>query len=134
MKRQYLFLLLVCVILYLSYLIVSYKYKEYQINTRIWFLEETNETLAQEIRKNKETLEYFNTKAYKNKVLKKEQSMKNKWEKVIFITNEEIFQTFTQEEVVLSFESIQDIQPNIYDSMTNYQKWMYFLFQTDIRK
>ena len=70
--------MLVCIILYLSYLIVSYKYKEYKINTHISFLEESTQKLSDEIRANKEILEYYNTKAFKNKILKKEQSLKNK--------------------------------------------------------
>ncbi len=134
MKRQYVFLFLIFIILYLSYLIVSYKYKEYQTNNRIYFLEEQNNLLAQEIRNNKETLEFYNTKAYKNKLLKEEQSLKNKGEKVILIINEETFQTYTQSESNVVIQDFFYNEPNIYDSMTIFQKWIYFLFQKDIRK
>jgi cell division protein FtsL len=133
MKRQYLFLVLVCIILYLSYLIVSYKYKEYKINNRIEYLEQANNILTQDIKKNKETLEYLNTRAYKNKILKEEQSMKNKGEKVIFITNEEIYNTYTKEELIIPSE-IQETQEQLfYESMSIYERWMYFLFKKDLR-
>jgi cell division protein FtsL len=134
MKRQYLFLMLVCIILYLSYLIVSYKYKEYKINTRIDYLEQENSKIAAEIKKNKEMLEYLNTRAYKNKLLKEEQSLKNKWEKVIFITNEEMYNTFAKEPTTQLQEIYKEEKINIYDSMTTFERWMYFLFKQDTRK
>lgn len=133
MKRQYLFLVLVCIILYLSYLIVSYKYKEYKINNRIEYLEQTNALISQEIKKNKETLEYLNTRAYKNKILKEEQSMKNKGEKVIFITNEEIYNTYTKEEIMVPTEFQETEEELFYESMSIYERWMYFLFKKDLR-
>jgi cell division protein FtsL len=133
MKRQYLFLVLVCIILYLSYLIVSYKYKEYKINNRIEYLEQTNALISQDIKKNKETLEYLNTRAYKNKILKEEQSMKNKGEKVIFITNEEIYNTYTKEEIMVPTELQEVGEELFYESMSIYERWMYFLFKKDLR-
>jgi cell division protein FtsL len=78
MKKEYLFLVLIVVILYLIYLIIDYKYKEYKINTHIEYIEKSNEKMKQLISENKDILEYISTKAYKNKVLKEEQSMKNK--------------------------------------------------------
>lgn len=125
--------MLVCIILYLSYLIVSYKYKEYKINTRIDYLEQENSKIAAEIKKNKETLEYLNTRAYKNKLLKEEQSLKNKWEKVIFITNEETYNTFAKDSQVQLQQVYEEEKTNIYDTMTIFQKWMYFLFKKDTR-
>lgn len=131
MKKEYLFLVLIVVILYLIYLIIDYKYKEYKINTHIEYIEKSNEKMKQLISENKDILEYISTKAYKNKVLKEEQSMKNKWESVIFITNEDNYNKFSKNE-------ISDIQPiketkKIQDGMEIYEKWIYFLFKKDIR-
>lgn len=131
MKKEYLFLIFIVVILYLMYLILDYKYKEYKINMHIEYIEKNNEKMKNEISNNKEILEYIDTKAYKNKVLKEEQSMKNKWESVIFITNEDDYNKFSKNE-------ISDIKPNwetkkVQDSMEIYEKWMYFLFKKDIR-
>jgi hypothetical protein len=57
--------------------------------------------------------------------------MKNKWESVIFITNEDNYNKFSKNE-------ISDIQPiketkKIQDGMEIYEKWIYFLFKKDIR-
>jgi cell division protein FtsL len=78
MRKTYIFLIMIVIILYLSYLIVSYKYKEYKINNHIEYIEEENKKTSTEINNNKDSLEYLNTNAYKNKVLKEEQAMKNK--------------------------------------------------------
>jgi len=131
MKKEYLFLVLIIAILYLIYLIIDYKYKEYKINTHIEYIEKGNEKMKQLISENKDILEYISTKAYKNKVLKEEQSMKNKWESVIFITNEDNYNKFSKNE-------ISDIQPiketkKIQDGMEIYEKWIYFLFKKDVR-
>jgi cell division protein FtsL len=69
---------MIVIILYLSYLIVSYKYREFKINNHIEYIEKENEKISKEIKINKDSLEYLNTNAYKNKVLKEEQALKNK--------------------------------------------------------
>lgn len=131
MKKEYLFLIFIIIILYLMYLIFNYKYKEYKINTHIEYIEKDNEKMKQLISKNRETLEYINTKAYKNKVLKEEQSMKNKWESVIFITNEDTYNKFSKSEVLETNPIIET--KKIQDNMEIYEKWIYFLFKKDIR-
>ncbi len=132
MKRPYIFVIMIVIILYLSYLIVSYKYREFKINNHIEYIEKENEKISKEIKINKDSLEYLNTNAYKNKVLKEEQALKNKWEVVVFITNEAEYDVFTKT------WSISDIkndykEKNIYDWMDIWQKWLYFLFKKDIR-
>ncbi len=131
-KEQYIFLIFIVIILYLLYLILDYKYKEYKINSHIEIIERTNENIAKEIEKDKETLEYISTKAYKNKVLKEEQAMKNKWETVIYITNEEKYNKFSKENVDAEILP-ESIQNSIQDSMSVPEKWIYFLFNKDIR-
>lgn len=131
MKKEYLFLIFIVIILYLMYLILDYKYKEYKINMHIEYIEKNNEKMRQLIFKDKETLEYINTKAYKNKVLKEEQSMKNKWESVIFITNEDDYNKFSKSEIS-EIKPIIEVK-KIQDSMEIYEKWIYFLFKKDIR-
>ncbi|MDD5769829.1 MAG: hypothetical protein PHE25_02585 [Candidatus Gracilibacteria bacterium] len=131
MKKEYLFLIFIVIILYLLYLILDYKYKEYKINNHIELIEQNNEKMRIEIQNNKETLEYINTKAYKNKVLKEEQSMKNKGEVVIFITNEDDYNKFSKNQV--NETQVEPEIKQIQDSMDIYQKWMYFLFKKDVR-
>ena len=131
-KEQTIFLVLITVILYLLYLIIDYKYKEYKINNHIEVIENNNTKMTQEIVSYKQNLDYINTKAYKNKVLKEEQSMKNKGEKVIFITNEEKYNTFSLQTTSEETPVVQ-VEKKIQDSMDIYEKWIYFLFKKDIR-
>lgn len=134
MKREYIFVILIIVILYLLYLIIDYKYKEYKINNYIDYIQQDNLNLREDINKNKEFLEYINTKAYKNKVLKEELSMKNKWETVIFFTNEDKYKKFaTQNEEIISTKKEIIWDQSFLNSMSNYQRWIFFLFNKDVR-
>lgn len=132
-KEQYVFLILIVVIVYLLYLILDYKYKEYKINSHIEIIQNTNEKMTKQIADNKEKLEYINTKAYKNKVLKEEQAMKNKAEVVIFITNEDKYNKFSKENVEEIPTTVNKQEIKIQDTMEVKEKWIYFLFKKDIR-
>lgn len=132
-KEQYIFLIIITIILYLLYLIVEYKYKEYKINNHIEVIQNNNDKMTNKIKEYKEQLEYINTKAYKNKVLKEEQSMKNKGEVVIFITNEDKYNKFSKENVEEIPTTVNKQEIKIQDSMSIFEKWMYFLFKKDIR-
>lgn len=132
MKRPYIFLIMIFFVLYLSYLIVGYKYKEYKINNHIEYVKNENERISDKINENKESLEYLNTDAYKNKVLKEEQALKNKWETVVFITTENKYNIYTKKEQEQSIISVYQEKP-IYDWMNIREKWVYFLFKKDIR-
>ncbi len=131
-KEQYVFLILIVIILYLLHLIIQYKYKEYKINSHIEVIEEGNIAMSENIKFSKEQLEYISTKAYKNKVLKEEQSMKNKGEMVIFITNEDKYNRFSKDEIN-TITPIAQPEKKIQDSMDIFEKWAYFLFKKDIR-
>lgn len=131
MKKEYLFLIFIIIILYLLYLTLDYKYKEYKINNHIEFIDQNNQKMKAEINNNKEILEYINTNAYKNKVLKEEQSMRNKWEVIIFIINEEKYNKFSKDEITETKDIIE--KKELQDSMEIYEKWIYFLFKKDIR-
>lgn len=131
MKKEYLFLVFIIIILYLLYLTLDYKYKEYKINNHIEFIDENNKKMKDEINNNKEILEYINTNAYKNKVLKEEQSMRNKWEVIIFIINEDKYNKFSKDEIIETKDIVE--KKELQDSMEIYEKWIYFLFKRDIR-
>jgi len=132
MKREYSFLLLIFIMLYLLYLIIDYKYKEYKVNSHITYLKEINQSISDEINNNKQILDYLNSKAFKDKTLKEEQWLKNPWENVIFITDEENYNKYTTKNTD-TMKSIILKEKNVYDSMTIFQKWVYFLFKKDIR-
>lgn len=135
MKKQYIFFVLIIVMLYLMYLIISYKYKEYLINSNIEYLNKENKLISRHIDDYKENLDYLNTESYKNKVLKEEQWMKNKWEKVIYITSEVEYSKFIKTNEKKNEEQNTEVsEKKIYDNMTNLEKWIYFIFKKDIRE
>lgn len=135
MKKQYIFLILIIIMLYEIFLIFNYKYKEYKINSNMEYIEKINEETRQSIKYAEDLIIYKKSKAYKNKIIKEQQSLKNKWETVIYLTSEKKYNTFTKE-IVETDEVITDIKDmwnNITTNMTIYQKWIYFLFKKDIR-
>ncbi|MDF1682593.1 MAG: hypothetical protein P1U46_02410 [Patescibacteria group bacterium] len=72
MKKQYIFLLLIIIILYLTYQIIDYKYREYKIKSHISYIENLNSDILNKINIANSIIEYKTSKAYKNKVLKEE--------------------------------------------------------------
>jgi hypothetical protein len=78
MKKQYIFLVMILIILYISYLIVSFKFREYKINSNIEYIVKLNTELQEKIEIASNLIEYKTSKAYKNKILKEEQGYKNK--------------------------------------------------------
>ena len=134
MKKQYIFIILIMIILYMLYLIINYKYKEYKINTQIEFIAILNQDIKQGIKKAENIIKYKTTKAYKNKIIKSQQQKKNKWEKVFYLTSEKSYNKYTKEIIEEAIDiEIKTEKENIIDSMDNYEKWIYFLFNKDIR-
>ena len=133
-KKQYIFLFLVLSLLYLSFKIISFEYKKYQISNYIKKQEWTIQELKNYLKKTNDTIDYINTKAFKNKVLK-EDWKKNKAEKVIIFTSEKNYKKFSIKKIEntkrINLEETK--QEDITKTMTNYQKWIYFLFKKDIR-
>lgn len=134
MKKQYIFLIMIGAILYIFYLIITFSYKEYKISSDIEYLTQLNESIKNKIELADSIIQYKQSKAYKNKILKSEQSFKNKWETVVYLTTEKKYNTFTQKvwDTQEVFEQEEE-ENDITSSMTIFQKWMYFLFQKDIR-
>ena len=123
--------------LYLIYLVLSYKYTEYKIYRYVEELSEINIEFTEKIEHAKQVLENKSTKAYKNKILKSEQGLKNKWEEVVFLITEKKYNTYTQDsspsqvDIVLP-QSLLD-EKSLLSTMTIYQKWIYLIFKKDIR-
>jgi cell shape-determining protein MreC len=78
MKKQYVFLIMILIILYILYLILNKSYYEYKINSHIEAINSINNVIKEKIKTAKEIIEYKSSKAYKNKILKEQQSFKNK--------------------------------------------------------
>ena len=128
MNKQYEFLTMISVILYILYLILSFSLKEYEIDKHITkienFIEETQIYNQQAL----STIEYKQSSAYKNMILKEEQWLKNRWEKVVYLTTQENYNKYTQD---VSFEKTQEeIEIRTYkptDNMSIQEKWKHFL-------
>jgi hypothetical protein len=71
-KRQYIFLGLMIVLLYLSFKIVNFEYRKYKISTYISQQMLVIEEIKKYLEVANETIEYINTRSFKNKVLKED--------------------------------------------------------------
>lgn len=131
MKKQYIFLALILIILYSLYLIWSFKYKEYKINSHIEYISMLNVEISEKIEEANNIIEYKSSNAYKNKILKEQQWFKNKWELVTYLTSEQVYNTYTSDIkdtiTEMAIEGIENENQEIKE-MTVYEKWIYLLF------
>ncbi|MDD3793335.1 MAG: hypothetical protein PHI37_00805 [Candidatus Gracilibacteria bacterium] len=136
MKKQYIFLIMIFITLYIIGLIGNFKYKEYKINSNIEYIRNLNKEIEIKIKNTNEMIEYKTSSAYKNKVLKEQQGFKNKAENVVYLTSEDKYNKFTQElseykDEIEKMTNEQDIDTEIKE-MSIYEKWIYFLFKKDL--
>ena len=93
-----------------------------------------NSQIKDSIKKAEEIIEYKKSKAYKNKILKEEEWLKNKWEIVIYLTTEDEYNKYTSS-TKIEQEKIK-MPPKERDKtygMTIFEKWYYFIFKKDLR-
>lgn len=139
MKKQYSLSILITIFLYLLYLVGSYTYDDYRTWKYIGEITDMNALLLERIKSTERELEQKTTLAHKNKVLKTEQWLKNKWEEVLYLISEERYRMFTTEQNTDNPEVNKSISErigntqNLIASMTIYERWVYFLFWKDIR-
>ena len=119
----------------MTYLVLNYKYKEYRINSNIEYLTKLKQKVSLKIKEAESIIEYKNTKAYKNKVLKQQQSLKNKWEQVVYLITEKKYDKYTKKTPSIEEEILTPLtsEESMINSMSIYEKWNYFLFGKDIR-
>lgn len=136
MKKQYIFLIIISIILYISYLILAFTYKEYKINENIEYIKELNEIIKEKIAISEKIIKYKSSLSYKNKILKEQQSFKNKWENVVYLTTENIYNKFTtiepknNEEIVESSIDIAEKKEKIkVEEMSIYEKWKNLIYK-----
>lgn len=135
MKKQYIFLIMIIIILYLFYNIINYKYKEYKINENKVYIIQLNNELKEGITKADSIIDRKRSRAYINKTLKEQQSLKNIGEEVVFLTTEDTYNKFTTQtnNTPIIIDSIEEEQNNMIATMNIYQKWIYMIFKKDIR-
>ena len=122
--------------MYMFYLVLSYKYTEYKINSNIEYLTKLTTELNQRIVDAHDTIRYKSTTAYKNKILKEEQSKKNPGEKVAYLITEKKFEKYTQtgsQVQGIQVQTPRSEEEDLISTMNIYEKWIYFLFEKDIR-
>ncbi len=123
---------MIFLILYISYLIISFSYKEYKISSNIEYIKVLKSDLEEKIDEAKKIIVYQTSKAYKNKVLKEQQSFKNIGEKVVYFTSEEKYNKYTKPmDKAVIVEKKQSKEKIDTREMSIYEKWMYFLFNKE---
>ena len=131
MKKEYIFISLIVIIFLLWYLIISFTIKEYKINLDIKFIGNLTIKLESEIESAKKVIEYKTSKAYKNRILKEQQSFKNNWEDVVYFTSEESFNKYTTKKDFTEKEKIitkDELELKI-DDLSIFERWIYFIFK-----
>ncbi len=133
MKKQYIFLFMIVVLFYMLYLVFSYKYNEYRINSYIEEITKLNQEIKSSITETEELIDYKTTLAYKNKLLKQEQWKKSRNEKVMYLTDEKKYKKFTNPDFIENYEKTivkqVEIENDEIKNKSNFQKWIYFLFK-----
>lgn len=134
MKKQYIFLIMIFIILYLSYLIVSFTYKDNKKNQYIDEIIKLNTQIKEKLEIWEEMISYKWSKAYINKIRKEEQWEKTQWELVVYLTTQEKYNKFsTVAEEVNPIEKIEEKEEtNILSNMNIFQKWVYFIFKKNL--
>jgi hypothetical protein len=76
-RFRYILALLICVIVYETYLVVYYKYQDFQVNSYITQLEQENTNTLVLIQEKKRYLASVQTNAYIDRMMKTSQNRKN---------------------------------------------------------
>jgi len=133
-KRQYIFLFLVVILLYLSFKIFQFEYKKYTISNYIKEQSIIIEDIKKYLEETEWTIRYISTRAFKNKILKSEKWMKMKWEEVIVLTSEKLYNKFSGKHIIQNVKiTKKEKEYNITSGMSNFEKWVYFLLKKDLR-
>jgi hypothetical protein len=133
-RYQYILCILLILIVYEIYLVVLYKYKDFQINSYLSYIIKENSQVENSIDKKKERLAYVQTNAFLDKIAKTSQNKKNPGEEVIvLVTNEEIeeYKRIDTNKQMTGNTSRKEASRTT--GMTNPEKWIYYIFHIDTR-
>lgn len=129
-RYQYVLALLILIAVYEMYLIVWYKYRDFQINAYIGVLSVENEKIEANIERKKNYLAYVKTNAYLDRVAKASQNRKNPGEEAIFLVDAEDVKNYAKIDVERAIVSEpKKMSPTI--GMSNREKWAYYLLRED---
>lgn len=133
-KRQYIFIFLLSILLYISYTILKYEYKKYTINEYKQEQREIISDIKLFLEEATQIIAHKKSPAYKNKLLKEQQGFQMRGETVTYLTHEKTFKKFQSPDHRHSNVIYDDFEEkSITQTMTNFQKWIYFLLKKDTR-
>lgn len=94
-------------------------------------IETISHQIETDIEQAKSTIQYKTSRAFRNKILKEQQSFKNRWETIISFTSEDSYKSYTKplSTIEREAEQLQVKEKNEIYEMTIYERWMYFLFE-----
>ena len=122
------------ILLYLSFKIIQFEYNKYNISLYIKGQKGVINNIKTYLDETTWTIKYLNTKAFKNKILKSDDWMKMKWEKVIILTSEKVYKKFSWKKVIKNLDEIKDEKKyDITSTMSNFEKWIYFLLNKNVK-
>lgn len=131
-RYQYILSILIVIIIYELYLIFSFKYVDIQKDGIITMTQNQIEKDKTELEEKKKYFDYINSSAYKDKVAKSSQNKKNKWEEVTFVVTKEEADQYKKIDVnTQMFQAQEQKSPTYW--MSNYQKWIFYIFKIDLR-
>lgn len=131
-RYQYALALLILIAVYEMYLIVFYKYRDFQINAYIGVLGAENAKVEANIERKKRYLAYVKTNAYLDRVAKASQNRKNPGEDAIFLVDAEEVKNYSKIDVERNIiGENRKSSPTI--GMSNREKWFYYVFKVEER-
>ncbi len=131
-RYQYALALLILIAVYEMYLIVFYKYRDFQINAYISVLGTENAKVEANIERKKRYLAYVKTNAYLDRVAKASQNLKNPGEDAIFLVDAEEVKNYSKIDVERTIVGEhKKSSPTV--GMSNREKWFYYVLRVNDR-
>ncbi len=131
-RMQYILAGLLLMIVYEVYLVVYYKYQDFQVNTYMSSLEQENVRLYDRIESKKSYFASVQTNAYIDRIMKSSQNRKNPGEEVVFLVDEKEVANYKPLDTatIIAERKI----PSKTLGMSNREKWALYIFGVDIRE
>lgn len=132
MQKNYTFLILIWIMLYLLYNILNNEYKNYKDEKITENFSVDKKIILEKIKDRKEEFAYKNTKAYNDRINKSSMKWLNSWEEMLQVVEENNYNKYNNDLDVI-IKKPEKREEYIYDWMSIFQKWIYFIFEKDVR-
>lgn len=135
MKKHYQYILffLLILIVYEIYLVMLYKYKDFQINSYLSSITIQNGNIESSLIEKKEHLAYVKTNAFLDAVAKTSQNKKNPGEEAVILVSDQEVEEYKR--IDTNKQMIGGIKQEASKTlgMSNQDKWIYYILHTDMR-